>query len=93
MAFFDPKNNTKSERHRTLYALYEIAFTTVDVSAALLFIVGSWLFFYPELETPAIWCFLIGSICFAMKPTIRIVRELHYLALGDFDDLDKAAHG
>ncbi|MCF1505776.1 YrhK family protein [Afifella sp. H1R] len=93
MAFFDPQNNTQTARHRRLYALYEIAFTTVDVSAAVLFVVGSALFFYPELETPAIWCFLIGSICFAMKPTIRIVRELHYLSLGDFDDVDKAAHG
>ncbi|WP_026380473.1 YrhK family protein [Afifella pfennigii] len=91
MAFFDPDNRTRTMRHRKVYAAYEIAHTAVDFSAAILFLVGSILFFYKPLENLAIWCFVVGSACFAMKPTIRIVREFHYLAIGDFTDLEKAA--
>jgi len=91
MALFDPSNGTKSERHRKIYALYELAFTFVDFSAAILFFVGSILFFYKPLENAAIWCFVIGSACFAAKPTIRVAREIHYIAIGDYSDLAKAA--
>ena len=31
--------------------------------------------------------FLVGSVCFALKPTIRLVRELQYLAMGDVADV------
>ncbi len=87
MKFFNPDNRTNSLRSRRIYALYEIAYTTVDFLAALLFLVGSAMFFYASLENPAIWCFVIGSVCFMMKPTIRVVREFHYLAIGDYADL------
>lgn len=87
MQFFNPENRTKSHRNRKIYAVYEIAYTAVDFSAAILFLVGSVLFFYKSLENPAIWCFVIGSVFFALKPTIRIVRELHFLMMGDYSDL------
>lgn len=87
MKFFNPDNRTLSLRSRRIYALYEIAYTTVDFLAALFFLVGSVMFFYASLEDPAIWCFVIGSACFMTKPTIRVVREFHYLAIGDYDDL------
>lgn len=87
MAIFNPQNHTLTARHRRLYALYEIAFTIADFSAALLFLVGSWLFFYPSVENQAIWCFVIGSAFFALKPTLRLARELHYLAIGDYADI------
>ena len=87
MQFFNPENRTKSHQNRKIYALYEIAYTAVDFSAAMLFLVGSVLFFYKSLENPAIWLFVIGSACFAMKPTIRIVREIHFLIIGDYSDL------
>ena len=53
----------------------------------MLFLVGSVLFFFPSVETPAIWCFAVGSACFALKPTLRLVREVHYLRIGDTEDL------
>lgn len=87
MAFFNPDNRTTSFRNRRLYAYYELAYTIVDFLAALLFLVGSVMFFYASLENPAIWCFVVGSLFFLMKPTIRMLRELHYLAIGDFADL------
>ena len=91
MAIFDPQNHTLTARHCKLYALYEIAFTVADFSAALLFLVGSVLFFYPSLENQAIWCFVVGSAFFALKPTLRLARELHDLAIGDYADISGAA--
>lgn len=87
MPIFNPDNRTRTVRNRRLYALYELAYTIVDFMAAFLFLVGSVLFFYQSLEVPAVWCFVVGSACFALKPTIRVVREIHYLAIGDLDDL------
>lgn len=91
MAFFDPDNRTRSPDHRRIYALYEFAFTFVDFAAAILFLVGSVMFFYSSLEHPALWCFVVGSVCFALKPTIRVVREFHLLAIGDYSDLAERA--
>lgn len=87
MKIFAPGNRNLSRHHERVYAAYEIAFTSVDFLAALLFVVGSALFFYKSLETPAIWCFLVGSVCFALKPTLRLAREIHYLTLGDLEDV------
>lgn len=91
MSMFAPENKTKTERNRRLYAIYEIIYTIVDFGAALLFFIGSIMFFYKSLENPAIWCFVIGSALFAFKPTIRVIRELHYLAIGDLKDLAERA--
>ena len=87
MAFFSPENRDRSIRTRKVYAVYEIVYTLVDFLAALLFLVGSVMFFDASLENPAIWCFVVGSAFFLMKPTIRVVREFHYLAIGDYTDL------
>lgn len=87
MALFQPDAHTRSDSHRRVYAAYEVAHTIIDFLAAMLFLVGSVMFFYPRIENPAIWCFVVGSVCFALSPTLRLVRELHYLAIGDVDDL------
>jgi hypothetical protein len=39
------------------------------------------LFFWRSTQVPAIWLFVIGSLCFALKPTLRLMRELSYLRL------------
>ncbi|MDZ5699720.1 YrhK family protein [Chelativorans sp. M5D2P16] len=93
MKIFNPSNPNRSCRHRKLYAYYEIGYTVAEFAAAMLFFVGSVLFLYPAVETPAIWCFIIGSAFFALKPSIRVVRELHYLAIGDYTDLEGAGQG
>jgi len=59
------------------HAIYEWAHLLVDFGAALMFVVGSILFLYPQDVRTGTWLFLVGSIFFAMKPTIRLVRFLH----------------
>jgi hypothetical protein len=66
MKLFDPRQKHASAKHAELYAAYEPAFTAVDFAAAFLFIIGTWLF-------------LIGSIFFGLKPTIRLIREWRLL--------------
>ena len=57
------------DRLRDLFAL---AHLVADFIAGLSFVVGSWLFFYPALETAGVWLFVVGSVAFAAKPTIRL---------------------
>lgn len=84
---FHPDNPHKSPAHERLYARYAIAFTVVDFTAALMFVIGSIFFFWPSTTTFATWLFLIGSICFGLKPTIRLRREIRLLRLDDYADL------
>ncbi len=89
MTLFHPDNRTKSHRSRAFYAATEIAYTAVDFGAAISFLVGSILFFWQSTETAAIWLFVVGSFLFAMKPTIRLFREIRLAAMGDEEDLAK----
>ena len=85
MKLFDPRAHTRSESSRRIYALCEIVHTFVDFSAALLFLVGSILFFNEDTVYFATWLFVIGSIFFALKPTIRLVREVALYRDGQVD--------
>lgn len=87
MSLFAPDTASKSARHRAIYAAYEMAFTVVDFLAAILFTVGSVLFFWASWQTIATWCFVLGSVCFLLKPTIRLIREVQYLSVGDVDEV------
>ncbi len=82
MKLFQHDAPSQSYDHREVYSLYELAYTTVDLMAALLFVVGSVMFFYQSWVNAGTWCFLVGSVLFGVKPTLRFVRELHYLRLG-----------
>lgn len=93
MALFDPRNRTQSAENAKLYAALEVAYTVVDFAAAGLFIVGSVLFFSESTQIPGTWCFLVGSVCFALKPTLRLVRELTYAKRDDVDTLAQRAEG
>jgi hypothetical protein len=93
MGIFTPENPLKDDRTRRLYALYELAYTVVDLTAAGLFIAGSVLFFSEETRTAGTWCFVGGSVFFAAKPALRIARELHYWRFGKLDELAKRAEG
>lgn len=85
----------KLSRHRQYvaddkaYARFELAYTSVDVAAAGLFIIGSIMFFSEAWLTAGTWCFLVGSICFALKPALRIIRELRYLKKDEYERLAK----
>ena len=77
----------RSEEAQALYARAELAYTCIDFGAALAFLVGSILFFYNDLQETATWFFVIGSIAFAAKPTLRLWRELKLYRMGDMKDL------
>ena len=74
---FKPHLYTASDRHVEVYCFYEKLYTTIDMLAALFFVVGSVLFFSEAWAVTATWCFLIGSLMFAAKPTARFAREFH----------------
>ncbi|WP_237763497.1 YrhK family protein [Falsirhodobacter sp. alg1] len=67
---------------RKLYARFEIAHTLIDFGAAAAFLVGSILFFFESWQTTATWLFTIGSVLFAMKPTLRLWREVRLYYMG-----------
>jgi hypothetical protein len=91
MKLFDPGARDRTPETKRLYARYEIARTVVDFFAALAFIFGSVLFFWTDTQTPATWLFLIGSLCFALKPSLRLAREVHFLRLGKYEQLAELA--
>ncbi|MCA2010833.1 YrhK family protein [Cereibacter sphaeroides] len=86
---FHPRNRDASPDHARIWAAYEIAYTLVDFCAAGLFVVGSILFLWPETTTTATWLFIIGSVFFGLKPTIRLVRELKLVSLGHMQEVAK----
>lgn len=59
------------------HAIYQWIHLLVDFAAAAMFVAGSILFLQPELVRAGSWLFLVGSIFFAMKPTLRLLRVLH----------------
>ncbi len=89
MKLFRHRTRQATEESRRLYARFEIAYTIVDFMAAVCFIVGSILFFFDAQEIPATWFFLIGSLLFAAKPTLRLIREIKLYQMGDMCDLAK----
>jgi hypothetical protein len=73
----DPALNDLSPRHLEVFWRYQVVRTGVDFGAALCFVVGSVLFFFEKTTIIATWFFLVGSILFAVKPTIDLVRSIH----------------
>ncbi|MFC4235831.1 YrhK family protein [Thalassospira xianhensis] len=83
MKLFRSRRFDASSRHRQVYSAYEIAYTSVDWLAAVLFTIGSIMFLYDDLMKAGTWLFIIGSVCFALRPSIRLARELHLARLGE----------
>ena len=81
---FDPRSHELSDAHRKIHAYAALAYTAVDFTAALLFIVGSVLFFDEATVTAGTWLFLIGSIFFGLRPTITMLREIAYIRVGAY---------
>ncbi len=78
---FDPRLHHASREHVRVYSFYERLYTTIDLVAALCFVVGSVMFFFEAWMIPGTWFFLIGSICFAAKPMVRFLREFNLARL------------
>ena len=83
MKLFRSRRFDASSRHRQVYSAYEIAYTSVDWLAAVLFTIGSIMFLYDDLMKAGTWLFIIGSVCFALRPSIRLARELHLARVGE----------
>lgn len=84
---FDKNRRDQSAEHQRVYAGLELFYTAVDFAAAFLFIIGSIMFFSESWTHTGTWLFLTGSIFFAMKPALRVIRELKLAAIGDTEDL------
>ncbi len=84
---FERNIRDQSSLHRRIYAMFELFYTVIDFAAAFLFIAGSILFFSEAWTYTGTWLFLIGSVFFAMKPALRLIRELKLAAIGDTEDL------
>ena len=65
------------EQYSRTHAIYQWIHLMVDFTAAAMFVIGSILFLNPGLERAGSWLFLVGSIFFAMKPTVKLMRFLH----------------
>ncbi|GAA4283396.1 hypothetical protein GCM10022261_09270 [Brevibacterium daeguense] len=87
MRFFDPRDRQITPQQAQRYAKFEILHTAVDFLAAFLFVIGSILFFSEQTKMAGTVCFLVGSIFFATKPSIRIVREIWLARLNRIDHL------
>ncbi len=73
----DPALNDLSPHHLEVFWRYQVVRTSVDFGAAACFVVGSLFFFSTSTTLAADWLFLVGSILFAVKPTIDLVRSAH----------------
>ncbi len=82
----DPDLHDLSPRHLEVYWRYQVVRTGVDFGAALCFVVGSVLFFWERTTFAATWLFLVGSLLFAVKPTIDMVRAAHLRRLPAWDN-------
>ncbi|WP_019855581.1 YrhK family protein [Actinopolyspora mortivallis] len=56
---------------------YEALSIANDILVALWFAAGSVLFFWESTSTTGTWLFLVGSIELAVRPVIRLSRQLH----------------
>ena len=91
MGLFDHRNRERNADTRRIYAAYEIAHTVVDFMAAICFLVGSVLFLWAAFEPEAVWLFILGSVLFCVKPTLRLGREIHLWRIGRTDTLAERA--
>jgi len=73
---FDDSVRTATPDHAEIVRKYELYRTIVEFLAAAAFVVGSIFFFYDSLIYAGTWLFLIGSILFAVRPSIRLLLEL-----------------
>jgi len=76
-AFSDANLDGACGRLQRLHDLYAFCHLVVDFLAGLTFLIGSVLFFWPETETPGVWLFVVGSILFMVKPSLRLAHMLH----------------
>ena len=67
---------TKTKTQKAKDVIFHWADMTIDLLAAILFLVGSGMFLDPSLKEAAVWLFIAGSFLFGVKPAVKIVRTL-----------------
>jgi uncharacterized membrane protein YgdD (TMEM256/DUF423 family) len=87
MKLFRHETRQATEESRRLYALFELLHTLADFGAATLFIVGSIMFFSEQWVTFGTWLFLVGSVLFALKPSLRLWCEIRLYRMHKYDEL------
>jgi hypothetical protein len=75
--------NFHTDKHGEVFGNYQKLYDAVDAAAAVAFIVGSALFFSDRTQLAATWLFLIGSVFFAIRPCVHLVRDFHMARLPD----------
>ena len=78
---FSYKNRQATDRHEMINKYYELTITVVEFLAALLFLIGSIFFFYDKLMHAGTWMFVLGSVFFIIRPSVRLIREFHLASL------------
>ncbi|MFP7493285.1 YrhK family protein [Terribacillus saccharophilus] len=57
---------------------YQVLYMLNDFLIGLIFLVGSFLFLYESMKTAGCWLFAAGSLLLLIRPTIRLVHDIHY---------------
>lgn len=78
---FDHSIRSASLDHTETVRRYELYRTLVEFLAAVAFIIGSVFFFYDRLIYAGTWLFVVGSVLFAVRPSIRLLLELQLARL------------
>jgi hypothetical protein len=74
-----PPNTTPPHRtHPDRLSASALVFTLLDLGAALMFFIGSVLFFDPQTEHAGTWMFVVGSLMFGVRPGITLWRALSW---------------
>lgn len=87
MKLFRHENRQQTEATKRMYAIFELLHTLADFGAATLFVIGSVMFFSEEWTTSGTWLFLIGSLLFALKPTLRLICEIKLYRMCQYEKL------
>ncbi|MDX5359843.1 MAG: YrhK family protein [Alphaproteobacteria bacterium] len=66
-----------SRRVRGVETAYSLLRLLADFLAATLFLAGSIAFLWPDWQRFAIWCFIVGSVFFFLKPAARLASYAH----------------
>lgn len=74
----DPEwRNFQTEGQGKVYQGYSRLYDSIDALSAIAFIIGSALFFSESTQREATWLFLVGSVFFAVRPLVHVVRDFH----------------
>ncbi|HDY84461.1 hypothetical protein LCGC14_0584900 [marine sediment metagenome] len=79
----NPLTLTLGHEQLVIRRRYEVLSIVNDFFIAIWFLAGSIIFLYPSLEKVAAWLFIIGSVQFLIRPTIRLMAHLHLQRVPD----------